>query len=254
MTDDLGELGASLQTRTYGRAHEHHECLGSTNDRAAAWLREGGPHGLVVTAGAQSAGRGRLGRVWSSPPGSGLYVSLGLRVPAPRQDLSAIGLAVGLGLFEGLGDVKGLGLKWPNDLLVGERKLAGILCESRWGAEVELVVGFGLNVRRAGIDPAVADNAVALEELCGPQARVALLARLLAALEGRLEGFLLRGFGLMSDAYAQANVQNGRDVRVVSGSETFEGVARGVDDFGALLVDTDAGRRVVHAADVTLVR
>ncbi len=253
-TDDLRTLGDSLNTRVFGRAHEHHDTLGSTNDRAAAWLREGGPHGLLVTADAQTAGRGRNGRVWSSPPGHNLYVSLGLRVASARRDLSAVGLAVGLALYEGLGPVPGLGLKWPNDLLIGDRKLAGILCESRWGTDVELVVGFGLNVRREGIDPAVADVAVALDDVDVHEGRVTLLARLLGALQGRLDGFLIMGFDGMRDAYERANLQIGTRVRVNSGAEVFEGMALGIEDSGALRVQTDAGQRVVHAADVTRAR
>ncbi len=252
--DDLRTLGDTLQTRIFGRAHEHHESLSSTNDRAAAWLREGGPHGLVVTADAQTAGRGRHGRVWNSPPGHNLYVSLGLRVASARRDLSAVGLAVGLALYEGLGSVPGLGLKWPNDLLIGDRKLAGVLCESRWGSDVELVVGFGLNVRREGIDPQLAEVAVALDDVGVHRGRVELLARLLAALQGRLDAFLMLGFDSMREAYEQANVQLGTRVRVSSGAEVFEGVAQGIDDAGALSVRTEAGMRAVHAADVTRAR
>ena len=252
--DDLATLGDSLRTRVFGRAHEHHERLGSTNDRAAAWLREGGPHGLVVTAETQTAGRGRNGRAWSSPAGGNLYVSLGLRVASARRDLSALGLVVGLALYEGLGPIDGLGLKWPNDLLVGDRKLAGVLCESRWGREVELVVGFGLNLRREGIDPAVAEHAVALEEVSSEPRRVAVLAALLASLERCLDAFLMVGFDPFIDRYAQANVQLGQRVRVVSGDETFEGLAESIDGQGALRVQTGTGVRVVHAADVTRVR
>lgn len=252
--DDLRQLGNVLHTRVFGRAHEHHETLASTNDRAAAWLRDGGPHGLVVTADAQTAGRGRNGRVWNSPPGHNLYVSLGLRVGSARRDLSAVGLAVGLALYEGLGAIPGLGLKWPNDLMIGDRKLAGILCESRWGTDVELVVGFGLNVRREGIDPGLADVAIALDDLDVHEGRVPLLARLLAALQARLDGFLIMGFDGMRDAYAQANLQIGTRVRVTSGAEVFEGTALGIEESGALRVQTETGERVVHAADVTRAR
>ncbi|MGH1344732.1 MAG: biotin--[acetyl-CoA-carboxylase] ligase [Nannocystales bacterium] len=252
--DDLRRLGDALHTRVFGHAHEHHQSLSSTNDRAAAWLREGGPHGLVVTADTQTAGRGRNGRVWNSPPGHNLYVSLGLRVASARRDLSAVGLAVGLALYEGLGAVPGLGLKWPNDLLVGDRKLGGILCESRWGADVELVVGFGLNLRREGIDPGLEDVAIALDEVGVHLGRTTLLARLLAALQARLDGFLIVGFDSMREAYEQANLQVGTRVRVTSGAEVFEGMALGIDDAGALRVQTEAGLRVVHAADVTRAR
>lgn len=252
--DDLRSLRASLSTRIVGHAHEHHATLGSTNDRAAAWLREGGPHGLVVTADTQSAGRGRNGRTWCSPTGGNLYVSVGLRVASARRDLSAVGLAVGLGLYEGLGELEGLGLKWPNDVLVGERKLAGVLCESRWGEEVELVVGFGVNVRRDGIDPAVVEIAACLEDAGGQTQRVPLLASVLGRLEARLDAFLIFGFEPLREAYLRANVQIGTAVRVDAGSEVFEGVAEDVDDDGALRVRTDNGLRTVRAADVTRAR
>ncbi len=259
MRDDLRGLGASLQTRVVGHAHEHHASVSSTNDRAAAWLREGGPHGLVVSAETQTAGRGRNGRVWSSPPGHNLYVSIGLRVASARRDLSAVGLAAGLGLYEGLAARLGdgrprLGLKWPNDVLIGDRKLAGVLCESRWGAAVELVVGFGLNVRRDGIDPALVDVATALDEVDVRPGRVALLAGLLAAVESRLDAFLMVGFEPMRAPYERANVQLGTRVRVTSGTEVFEGLALGVDEGGALRVRTGDGERVVRAADVTRAR
>ncbi len=252
--DDLGTLSESLSTRVFGRSHEHHASLGSTNDRAALWLREGGPHGLVVTADTQSAGRGRNGRVWSSPAGGNLYVSMGLRIRSARRDLSALGLVVGLGLYEGLGPIEGLGLKWPNDLLVGERKLAGVLCESRWADDVEIVVGFGVNVRRDGIDPSLLQRAVTLEELGASMSRPALLARLLESLERRLDGFLMLGFDEHRQPYLDANVQIGQRVRVVSGEDAFEGVATDIDAGGALRVETADGVRTVHAGDVTRVR
>lgn len=252
--DELTALSESLSTRVFGRAHEHHASVDSTNDRAAQWLREGGPHGLVVTAQTQRAGRGRNGRVWSSPAGGNLYVSVGLRVRSARRDLSALGLVVGLGLHEGLGPIDGLGLKWPNDLLVGERKLAGVLCESRWADDVEVVVGFGLNVRREGIEPSVLPRAVALDELGVSTAPVVLLARLLESLERRLDDFLMLGFDHHRQAYLDANVQIGGRVRVVSGEDVFEGVATDIDDGGALRVDTGDGVRTVRAGDVTRVR
>jgi BirA family biotin operon repressor/biotin-[acetyl-CoA-carboxylase] ligase len=123
-----------------GQVREHHASLPSTNDRALAWARAGAPHGAMVTADAQSAGRGRLGRRWESPPGEGLYVSLVLRPEAMTgaqvgwsARWASLGLAVGLGLREGLARwVPGAALKWPNDVLVGGEKLAGVLCETRW--------------------------------------------------------------------------------------------------------------------------
>lgn len=154
-----------------GQPREHHASLPSTNDRALAWAREGAPHGAMVTADAQTAGRGRLGRRWDSPPGAGLYVSLVLR-PAevvvgrgwdPRW--AALGLAVGLGLREGLARwVPDALLKWPNDLLVRGHKLAGVLCETRWqGSTPDIVVGFGVNVAQREFPAELRATSLALE-------------------------------------------------------------------------------------------
>src|SRR5690606_17365021 len=102
MPDDLGQLAELLTTARLGRAHEHHASLSSTNDRALAWLAEGAPDGALVTADHQSAGRGRLGRVWSSPVGRDLYASLILRPGVSPRGFGALALAVGVGLREGL--------------------------------------------------------------------------------------------------------------------------------------------------------
>ncbi|HLT38244.1 MAG TPA: biotin--[acetyl-CoA-carboxylase] ligase, partial [Enhygromyxa sp.] len=199
MPDDLGQLAELLTTARLGRAHEHHASLSSTNDRALAWLAEGAPDGALVTADHQSAGRGRLGRVWSSPVGRDLYASLILRPGVSPRGFGALALAVGVGLREGLLAAFGgaeawrergwpeLALKWPNDLLLGGRKLAGILCESRWrGHEVEVVIGFGVNVHREldEFEPSLRASATSLAlQLPERRGRAAILAAVLAQLE-----------------------------------------------------------------------
>ena len=164
-----------LATAVLGQAREHHASLPSTNDRALAWAREGAPHGALVTADEQTAGRGRLGRRWASPAGEGLYASVVLRPAAYLGGLaggagwsprwSALGLAVGLGVRVGVSRwVPATRLKWPNDLLVGRRKLAGVLCETRWqGATPDVVVGFGVNVLQREFPAELNATSVAIE-------------------------------------------------------------------------------------------
>jgi BirA family biotin operon repressor/biotin-[acetyl-CoA-carboxylase] ligase len=251
MTDDLHALRSRLRTRTFGRAHEHHAVLGSTNDRAAAWMAEGAPHGAVVTADAQTAGRGRRGRVWVSPPSDNVYASVVLRPDAVRPDFGGIGLAVAVGIAEGLPIA--VELKWPNDLLVGSRKLGGILCESRWvGARPDVVIGFGLNVHQRVFEGELAAIATSLA-VCGVAvARADLLASVLVHLEDTLDAFVASGFAAIRSAYEARCVMLGRMVEVAAPDGMVRGVAEGLADDGALLLRPATGGAVrrIEVAEV----
>lgn len=264
--NDLAALGEALQTVRFGRVHEHHEAIGSTNDRAMAWLLDGGPDGAVVTADAQSAGRGRRGRAWASPPGRDLYVSVLVRPRPAPANLGALSLAVGVGLREGLVSHVGrlaprVELKWPNDLLVDGRKLGGILCESRWLArKVDLVVGFGLNVGREEFPDELREVATSLALLLGePPARVPLLADLLAGLERAVDDFFRGGFAAIRHRYEPHCAVRGRRISVPlrrpDGSEqTILAVGEGLDEDGALLARSVGGGEPfrIESADVWL--
>lgn len=239
MTDDLHALRSRVSTRAFGRAHEHHEVLGSTNDRAAVWIGEGAPHGAVVTADAQTEGRGRRGRAWASPPGENLYASVVLRPDVVRRDFGAIGLAVAVGIADGLPiDVE---LKWPNDLMVRGRKLGGILCESRWlGARPDVVVGFGINVHQRVFDGDIAAIATSLALCDAAASRVDVLARVLSTLEDAVDRFVEHGFAAVREAYeARCSMLGGR-VRVSGVDGVFEALA----DDGAMLLRSEHGGAV----------
>jgi BirA family biotin operon repressor/biotin-[acetyl-CoA-carboxylase] ligase len=268
--DDLDELAARLTTLRLGRVHEHHREIGSTNDRALAWLSDGAPDGALVTADAQTAGRGRLGRPWSSPPGRDIYASVILRPGAPSAGFGALALAVGVGLREGLvaafGEEAfcsgtGLALKWPNDLLLDGRKLAGILCESRWrGREVELVVGFGVNVHRRPqeFEPELRERATSLA-ICLDQeklrSRAEILAAVLFELERTLERFFAGGFAAIRSRYEPHCLVLGREIEVEEpGGRRISAIAEGLDDDGALRARPRGGGASfrVQSADVWL--
>lgn len=271
-SDDLpGYVAAHRRTRWLGATHRHHAHTGSTNDDAAAWAATDAPHGALVTADAQHAGRGRFGRSWHSPPASHVYASIVLRPGRVGAAWAALGLAVGVGLREGLLRwCPELGLKWPNDLVVGDRKLAGILCEARWLAGVpQIVVGFGINVASAAWPQPLRETAVALGAVVGapvdavvgamagaPVGRGEVLVAVLDALEPVLDAFEREGLAAVRERYEAACVSLGR---VVSVSEGHGGVKRevhavGIDVDGALLVrgidGEDAALRRIEAGEL----
>jgi BirA family biotin operon repressor/biotin-[acetyl-CoA-carboxylase] ligase len=246
-----------LRTRWLGRAHEHHAVLESTNDRAAAWARAGAPHGALVTADAQTRGRGRLGRVWHSPAGASVYASVVVRPVAFDARWAALGLAVGVGIVDGLaGLVDGLALKWPNDVQLHGRKLAGILCESRvHGDDAEMIVGFGINVHRVARPPELAAIATSLEDAGAlVRGRADALARVLDALEPVLDAFATDGFPALRERYEARSSTLGGAVEIAAtpGEPRRRVFAVQLADDGALLVRPEGGGPLerIEAGDV----
>ncbi|HLT35515.1 MAG TPA: biotin--[acetyl-CoA-carboxylase] ligase, partial [Enhygromyxa sp.] len=265
--DDLRGLGELLTTDRLGRVHEHFSSLESTNDAALAWLtRKAGPapDGALVSADAQTAGRGRLGRPWSSPAGRDIYASAVLRPGLPASGFGALALAVGVGLREGLvrafdGELDALALKWPNDLMLGGRKLGGILCESRWrGREVEVVIGFGVNVHRQleEFEPSLRASATSLAlQVPERRGRATILAAVLARLEHELERFFAEGFAGVRPRYEPHCLVIGKTIEVEQRSgERIAAIAEGLDADGALRVRPREGGPSfrVESADVWL--
>jgi BirA family transcriptional regulator, biotin operon repressor / biotin---[acetyl-CoA-carboxylase] ligase len=217
--------------------------VGSTNDIAMAAAEAGAPEGLVIAAHAQSTGRGRVGRSWSSPPGAGLYVSVVLRPNGGALHLLTI--AAGVAIAEGVRAASGLdgSVKWPNDVYVGSRKLAGILAEAgaSHGAVDHVVVGFGINIRRAVYPADVEARATSIESELGRSVdRGLVLAECLAALSTRYA--MLQG-GRAADVIgawrARAAAHMGRAVEWDVDRGSRRGVAEDIDSTGALLVRVD---------------
>lgn len=227
--------------------------VASTNDVLRERARQGAPEWTVVLAGRQSAGRGRQGRAWASPPGN-LYLSVLLRPRFPA--LSLIPLAAGLAVAEALPQVEAL-LKWPNDVLVGERKLAGILAEAQSGPSgVEhVVVGIGVNVGPAELPPELQETATSLFRETGEAAEPEEVA---ATVLGRLRvcyDALAQGGGVaLIERWRERSVPWwGRPVeaRAAGGTMTLRGIARGVSEQGALLIEgPDGTLQPVLAGDV----
>jgi BirA family biotin operon repressor/biotin-[acetyl-CoA-carboxylase] ligase len=235
----LGRLGSRIL---------YFPAIGSTNDVAATLTRHEPSEGAIVIAGTQTAGRGRRGRGWFSPPGSGLYVSVilkpGRSVRNGDRATRLLTLAAGVALAEAVSASTGLAVdvKWPNDLYVSGRKLAGILAEAAGGGSGEggdpIVLGYGINVSAAAYPKELRDRATSLEsELGRPVDRALLLVESLASLARRYDDLLDGRFDAILDAWrARAPASTGARVTWTAASGVASGVTAGLDDDGALLV------------------
>ena len=236
---------------------------GSTNSDLAQRARSGATAGSVLVTDFQSAGKGRQGRSWVAPRGTNIAMSVLLRPDVEPARWSWLPLLAGLAVVEGVrrtADVPAV-LKWPNDVLVGERKLCGILAERVETPQgPACVVGLGLNVWLAAEELPV-PTATSLALLAGerggqPPSRTMVIATVLAALElivGRWE--VLEDDSMFAAAYLQRCETVGRRVRVhLAGDTTVEGVAEAVDHDGRLVVRTTSGLRTFSAGDVVHLR
>lgn len=254
---DVGVLRAGLASLPLGGLDVHWE-LDSTSSElqrrgaAAADLS-------VVLAESQSAARGRRGRGWLSPPAVNLYLSCLKRFDAGFAALSGLSLAIGVAVLRALEDVgiDGAGLKWPNDVLVGDAKLAGILVElsGEYQGPCVAVVGVGLNLRMPSALRARAGQAVAdLAGLCGgvPPERNAVAVRLIVRLVECLQRFEQDGFAAFAADFARFDLLYGKPLRLSGVHGELEGVGAGVDARGALRVRTDGGDIAIDSAEVTV--
>ena len=212
----------------------------STSDVALTLAERGASEGQLVIANAQSAGRGRHGRAWASPAGAGLYLSAVLRPLLHAVPLLTI--AAGLAVAEGIEAATGLSprLKWPNDIYIGDRKLAGMLAEA--GADF-VILGIGINVLPAAYPPEIAARATSLEgELGRPVDRGLLRAECLASLAARYDALQRGAAKAILDAWRQRAASTlGRTVRWDAAGLAREGVAENIDATGALIVRTSSG-------------
>jgi BirA family biotin operon repressor/biotin-[acetyl-CoA-carboxylase] ligase len=242
---------------------------GSTNDVASTLAASGDHEGTVVLAEAQTAGRGRRGHAWLSPPGSGLYVSVILTPARARTDggraTMLLTLAAGVALAEAVEAATALrvDLKWPNDLFVARRKLGGILAEGlparpeSPGTRIDTVIlGYGINVGTIAFPPELAARATSLEiEIGRAVDRAQLFVETLAALARRYEDLLAGRFDAILDAW-RSRAPAARGARVAFSTATTpagvqSGVTAGIDDQGALLVQVGERVERIIAGEVT---
>ncbi len=234
----------------------------STNSRLLTVVDLPGGKADVCIAEQQSAGRGRRGRAWVAPFGCGLYLSLSWLFPEPPRQLSALSLAVGVAVLRALEKLgaRGIRVKWPNDVLVGDRKLGGILCELRAeaGGPAYVVIGIGLNARltaaarrtiaATGVEAADLTEAMATKRAGRNEVAAAIIDQLITA----LEAFQQAGLQSFVNEWRDADALHGVTVRVAVGDVVHPGIARGIDADGALMLETPAGLLRFISGEVSL--
>jgi BirA family transcriptional regulator, biotin operon repressor / biotin---[acetyl-CoA-carboxylase] ligase len=260
---DAGRIGAALDPGSREKLGDL--ALFFTIDSTNTWLlaRPPPPRGAAQAALAelQLAGRGRLGRAWTTPFGGGIALSLAWTFRDAARIDPTLSLAAGVAVARALGrhGARGVALKWPNDLWFQDRKLGGILVElkSLAGGAGQVVIGVGLNLSleddtRRAIESAGV-RVAALAEACEARpSRNALAAALLAALLSMLEAFERGGFAAFRDEWTSLDALAGRPVRILVGGETTLGVSRGVDTDGALMVESGGQLRRFVCGEASL--
>jgi BirA family biotin operon repressor/biotin-[acetyl-CoA-carboxylase] ligase len=238
MPFDLARVRAALP----GRRIEWFAITPSTMTIAAQLVREGCASRTVVGADQQSAGIGRHGHSWHSNADAGLYVSIVLRLPVGANALPVVMLALGLAAQEAIAKVSGMAadLRWPNDVMIGGRKCAGILAQLDSGA---IVAGIGINVNHAEFPEEIASLATSLRLAGAIVAREDLLIALLRAIDDACEMLIAQGPPAILEAFSRASsYASGRRVRFEHDGATMEGITRGLDSAGFLLVRDDNGK------------
>lgn len=231
----------------FGHPRVHHRLTDSTNGRARELALAGAGHGTLITADSQTAGRGRAGRTWSATPGEALLMSVVVRALEPRHAL--LPLAVAVAICEACEETAAVEtrIKWPNDIWIEGRKLAGILIEGR-PREGWAVIGVGLNIStaREGFPPELRETATSLALVTGERApeRSVVLDAVLAQLERWLDASAAETLA----AWRSRDALEGLSISWERGA----GTARGVDAHGALLVETAEGPVALDAGEVHL--
>ena len=236
-----------------------YESVPSTNNELARLAAEGADEGTSIVAEEQTAGRGRLQRTWISPKGAGLYFSCLLLPKIPQEQWPIISFLAAIAVNDALLEACGLqtDIKWPNDLLAGERKICGILSEvveSQRGRAV--ILGIGINLKREAFPDELANVATSVSEATGSKVdREPILAALVQS--------LTRWYSLLHDEdgprrilatwESRSSFAEGKRVKVVNGEEMVHGMTRGLESDGALKLELDSGEFMsVRAGDVSV--
>lgn len=253
-------LRRARATARIGCRIEYFDSTDSTNTVARQLAAGGAAEGTVVIAEAQTKGRGRLGRTWLSPPLRNLYLSIVLRPPIAVAAAPQLTLVAGLAVVEAVSEwVAHAAIKWPNDVVIDGRKVAGILTEMEADEDrvrfVILGIGVNLNAAPEDFPDELRDTATALCAAAGRLIdRTAFAERLLSRVEERYGLFLAQGFGAIRPLWEKRSCLAGRTVQIDGGGQRCAGVVTGITDDGALKVRDATGHEThVVAGDVTVI-
>lgn len=250
----VDEFRRCLRTRVIGHPCHFFPEVSSTNTIAHAFGQQGAAEGTLVVADAQRAGRGQAGRVWISPAERNLYASLILRPAVTPAQAPLLSLLAAVALVDTLRqEGVSCGIKWPNDVLIDDRKVAGILTEMETDGERVrfVVVGIGVNVNMTAAELArelgpIAPTATSLQYVLGREiGRERLLAALLSQLEEWYERFRLHGEAVLQPAWEARSLMAGRRIGARTADAVWEGTAEGIDALGRLRLRRDDGSQVI---------
>ncbi len=251
------DISSGLNTVKIGKQFiDYYDNIGSTNDRAYQLAEGGEPEGTIVIAESQTRGKGRMGRKWTSPKASGIYMSIILRPDVETDEIPALTIIAAVAIIRAIKKACGVDtrMKWPNDILIEDKKVCGILTEIKAQPDaVEfLVLGIGVNVNtpRGKLPP----EGTSLKIECGYHvSRPDLVRNMLSELESYYLKFNKEGFSALRDECMEYSLTLGKRVKVVEHHRSIEGVATGMDAKGALMVKTDDGEiKRVFSGDVAV--
>ncbi len=256
------DLTNTLQTHWLGRTIRWHDNIGSTNEDALAWAQEGAPDGALVLSEYQTHGRGRQGRAWESTASKNILFSLIVRPQLPHGALGLVTVATSLALAEtidrAIAPLK-TKIKWPNDILIEEKKCCGMLLETAYPPDQSarppfVVLGVGLNVNQAHFSPDISHKTTSLLLETGRRMdRIELLAGLLGRLERRYDRLAEVDAPRYIEQYEErlAYLDERITLRLGSSGQTISGMLRGISEGGALRLETAEGMAILHAGEVT---
>ncbi|MDO9288522.1 MAG: biotin--[acetyl-CoA-carboxylase] ligase, partial [Thermodesulfovibrionales bacterium] len=246
-----------------GREIIFFESIGSTNTAALELAEKGAPHGTVVIADRQTKGKGRLGRTWVSPPKKNIYMSVILRPEIEPKDATLLTIMTAVSCAKGVMKSTGLKaeIKWPNDLMISNKKLGGILTEMKSDPDgiVFAVIGIGINVNsktKKDFPPDIRGIATSIKEELGKiQSRTFIIAEILKELEHWYNVLLNEGRKPLFDEWKRLSATLGRKVRVTAGDNVFTGVAEDIDKGGMLILRLPSGMlKKISSGDLTMMR